>query len=106
MDEPTDAPERAAGKPMRLRLYILSNTASSEAAITNLNAVAETYRVRHFELEVIDVRDEPLRALNEGVLMVPLLILTTDKGECELVGDLSDTEVLLKAFGLNSPRKA
>ncbi|SCZ52521.1 circadian clock KaiB family protein [Thiohalomonas denitrificans] len=105
MDEPANASERAVDKPMRLRLYILSNTAPSEAALANLNAVAETHRVRHFELEVIDVRDEPLRALNEGALMVPTLIIITDKGQRELFGDLSDTDLLLKVLGLDAPHE-
>lgn len=98
-------PERKPTEPMRVRLYILSHTAPSDAALLNLTTIAEAYLEGRYELEVVDVREEPLRALNDGALIVPTLIVMTDRGNRVLVGDLSDTQAVLQALGLSSAYK-
>ena len=91
---------KGARTTVRLRLYILSNTPPSDAAIANLSAIAESHLAGRFELEVVDVRDEPLRALTEGALMVPTLVLITEKGDRRVIGDLRDTQAVLRVLGL------
>ncbi len=88
---------------MRLRLYILSNSAPSDAAVANLKAIVQTHLAGHCELEIVDVRNEPLRAMNEGALMLPTLILSTERGVRKIVGDLTDTQALLRALGVAAP---
>jgi circadian clock protein KaiB len=95
-------PEETAGtRTLRLRLYILSGAPSSNAALTNLDAIAQAHPGTRYDLEVVDVRDEPLRALSEGALVVPTLILISGTGNRALVGDLSDTAKVLHVLGIH-----
>lgn len=102
---PAKTAEEKPAARLRLRLYILSHTAPSNAALVNFTAIAEAHLVGRYELEVVDVREEPLRALNEGALMVPTLIVMSDEGNRVIVGDLSDTDAVLQVLGLSSCRK-
>ncbi len=85
----------------KLILFVLGGTYASEEAITNLTTVAEHYLSGRYTLEIVDVRNEPFRAIREGALIVPTLIVNTRKGNRKVVGDLSDSGAILKALGLS-----
>jgi len=83
-----------------LRLFVTGASPNSSRAIANLNEVCETYLKGKYKLEIIDVYQQPLVAEAEQIIALPLLIKSGPLPVRRLVGDMSDTEKLLRGLGL------
>ena len=92
------APER--GGCIVLRLYIAGGTLASTRAQANLSAFCEQHEPGRFDVEVVDILREPLRALSEGVLLTPTLVRLSPLPAVKIIGDLSDRETIFSALGL------
>ena len=57
-----------------LQLFVACILPNSTRAITNLKAICEKYLKGRYELEVIDIYQQPSLALTEDVLSIPLLV--------------------------------
>ena len=84
----------------KLRLFVTGASPNSSRAIANLNEVCETYLKGKYELEIIDVYQQPLVAEAEQIIALPLLIKSGPLPIRRLVGDMSDTRKLLRGLGL------
>ncbi|HEY5800366.1 MAG TPA: circadian clock KaiB family protein [Burkholderiaceae bacterium] len=82
------------------RLYMAAGAQTSELALLNLSRICRDYYSGHYAIEKIDILSEPLRTLSDGVLLTPTLVRVAPPPERTIVGDLSDTELLLQALGL------
>jgi len=87
------------------RLYIAGNTANSVQAITNLQAICQKHLRDRHKIEMVDILQEPLRALSEGVLVTPSLVRVSPLPVRTIVGDLSDTSIVLRTLGLEEGAK-
>jgi circadian clock protein KaiB len=98
----TEQEQRAAGS-LLLRLYIVDDAPNSVEALANLKAICSRW-LEHdaYELEIIDVLVEPMRALEDGVLVTPTLVRTSSPS-VSIVGTLSDHERVSQALGLEGP---
>ncbi len=83
-----------------LRLYVAGGTPQSMRALVNLKAVCAAYLKGRYQLEVIDVYQEPERAKAEQILAVPTLIRESPGPLRRLIGDLSDTARVLHGLNL------
>jgi len=83
-----------------LRLFVTGASPNSTRAITNLKVICETYLKGSYELEIIDVHQQPLIAEREQIIALPLLIKKTPAPERRLIGDMSDTQKVLRGLGL------
>lgn len=83
-----------------LRLFVTGATPNSVRAITNLKSLCETYLKGRYELEIIDIFQQPLRTKEEQVIAVPLLIKKFPLPERRLVGDMSNKDKVLKGLGI------
>ena len=83
-----------------LRLYVVGMTPKSTRAITNIKAICEEYLRGRYELEVIDVYQQPRVAHGEQILAVPALVKQLPLPLRTLVGDLSNTERVLLGVDL------
>ena len=88
---------------LRLRLYVAGNTRNSAQAIANLDALRAEHPDLKCELEVIDVTRHPRRALDDGVLMTPMLVKFSPEPVRRIVGTLSEARTVLEALGVRSP---
>lgn len=79
---------------IQLHLYITSGTPHSERALHNLRAALAAGPEEKFNLQVVDLRNEPLRALQDGIVAVPTLQLSSGSFRARLIGDLSAKETL------------
>ena len=87
----------SGGEHYTFRLYVTGATPRSGRAISNLKALCERYFRGRYDLEIIDVYQQPSQAEGDGVLVTPTLIKREPLPLRRLVGDLSDCEgVLLK----------
>jgi circadian clock protein KaiB len=87
-----------------LRLYVAGHTGRSIAAMNNLRRVCETHLAGRYEIEVIDLVQNPRLAAGDQILAVPTLVRRLPTPLKRIIGDLSNTERVL--VGLDIRRKA
>jgi circadian clock protein KaiB len=89
------------GKPgFILRLFVTGASPNSTRAISNLKNICEEYLKGRYELEIIDVYQQPLIAEREQLIALPLLIKKAPGMERRLIGDMSNKQKVLKGLGL------
>lgn len=98
-------PESAESLPSedtyRLRLFVTGASPNSTRAIINLKEICETYLKQNYEMEIVDVHQQPLIAEREQIIALPLLIKISPGPERRLIGDMSDTKKVLRGLGLS-----
>jgi circadian clock protein KaiB len=90
--------KKAKPKPRHmyaLRLYITGQTPLSETSLRNLNEVCAEHLAGRFELEVIDIYQQPQLAREAQILAAPTLIKRLPLPFRKLVGDLSNRKQVL-----------
>ena len=83
-----------------LRLFITGASPNSTRAISNLKTICEKHLKDRYELEIIDVYQQPLVAEREQLIALPLLIKKAPGMERRLIGDMSNTQKVLKGLGV------
>ncbi|MBA2668375.1 MAG: circadian clock protein KaiB [Trueperaceae bacterium] len=88
---------------VRLRLYVAGEGPNSRQARENLRVICEAHLAGRHVIEVLDVFEEPERALDDGVYLTPqLLVLVLPPATPRtVVGNLSEREVVLRALGVS-----
>src|SRR5215208_4627105 len=82
------------------RLYVTGASANSSRAISNIKEILERYLKGQYQLNIIDVYQQPQVAQKVDIIALPLLVRKMPLPERRLIGDLSDTEKVLKSLGL------
>jgi circadian clock protein KaiB len=88
-----------------LRLYVTGLTPRSTKAIANVKGICEKYLQGRYELEVIDIYQQPKLAQGEQIIAAPTLIKKLPLPLRRLIGDMSDTEKFLVGIDLK-PKKS
>ncbi|WP_247236257.1 circadian clock KaiB family protein [Telluribacter sp. SYSU D00476] len=83
-----------------LRLFITGASVNSLRAVTNIKKICDTYIKDNYSLEIIDVYQEKTIAEKEQIIALPLLIKSFPLPEKRLIGDMSDTQKVLKGIGI------
>ena len=84
----------------KLRMYVTGASPNSAKAISNIKNICETHLSGMYDLEIIDIYQEPLIAQKEQVIALPMLVKSAPLPLKRLIGDMSDTKKVLKALGL------
>lgn len=90
----------------RLRLYVAGMTPRSTRAIVELRRICEDHLRGRYDLEVIDILQQPEMAKEAQIFAVPTLIKTLPKPIRRLIGDLTQTEHVLVGLNLASSSEA
>ncbi|MCZ7402798.1 MAG: circadian clock KaiB family protein [Candidatus Methanoperedens sp.] len=85
-----------------LRLYITGITPKSTQAIHNIRKICEENLKGRYELEVIDIYQQPVLAKDEQIIAAPTLIKKLPLPLRRLIGDMSDKERILVGLDLRS----
>jgi circadian clock protein KaiB len=85
-----------------LRLYVTGNTPKSIRAINNLKAICEEFLDGRFELEVIDLYQQPHLAKGSHIVAAPTLVKHLPEPVRRIIGDLSDRQKVLVGLGLQT----
>ena len=88
--------------PYVFRLYVTGASPNSLRAITNTRDLCEEHFNDNYELEIIDVHQQPFVAKQENIIALPLLIKKHPLPEKRLIGDMSDMERVLKSIGVSN----
>ena len=82
-----------------LRLYIAGLTPISTRAIENIKIICDEHLKGRYELEVIDIHQQPDRAREAQIIAVPTLIKQLPLPLRKLIGDMTNKERVI--IGLN-----
>jgi circadian clock protein KaiB len=89
-----------AGQCYVLRLYVTGSTPRSAKAIQNIRAICEKHLQGRYDLEVIDIHQQPVLARGEQIIAAPTLIKRLPEPLRKVVGDLSNTDRVLMGLDL------
>ena len=78
-----------------LTLYISGGSSHAQAAVANLRRICEQELRGQYELEIVDVLEEPDRAEKARILATPTLIKQLPPPLRRVIGDLSDKDKVL-----------
>lgn len=78
-----------------LRLYVCGSSTRSLRAVGNLKKICEEYFPNDYDLEIIDLHDNPTAAREEQIIAAPTLVKQLPKPLRKFVGDLSNTQKVL-----------
>ncbi|GAC1539676.1 MAG: circadian clock KaiB family protein [Polyangiales bacterium] len=86
---------------LQLELYVVGHSVRSQAAVDNLRRICETRVPGQFDLQIIDILEQPQAAEDSNIMATPTLIKRAPAPVRRLLGDLSLTETVLRGLGLD-----
>ena len=84
----------------KLRLYVAGQTPKSIRAFANLKVLCEGHLKGHYQIEVIDLLENPHMARGNQIVALPTLVIKLPQPVRQIIGDLSDTERVLVGMAL------
>jgi circadian clock protein KaiB len=85
-----------------LRLYVAGQSPKSLRAFVNLRALCEEHLAGRYDVEVIDLVEQPSLARRDDILAIPTLVRRLPEPSLRIIGDLSNTERVLVGLRLES----
>lgn len=89
-----------------LRMYVAGATPRSHLSIQNIRRICEEHLHGRYNLEVIDVYQQPVLAKGEQIVAAPTLIRCLPLPLRRFIGDMSNTERILVGLDLLPARRA
>jgi circadian clock protein KaiB len=83
-----------------LRLYVAGITPQSQRAIKNVTAFCEANLAGRFDLQIIDIYQQPTLAKGEQIIAAPTLIKRLPLPLRKLIGNMADAEKVLVGLDL------
>ena len=93
----------ATDKPYLLKLFVTGSTPRSLRAIMNLQAILEEHLAGRYELQIVDLYQQPELAKDNQLVAAPTLIKRLPEPARRVIGDMSNTAEVL--FGLDIAAK-
>jgi circadian clock protein KaiB len=94
--------QRNAKGPMVLRLYVAGEAPNSARARVNLQRLLIDVDPSRYRVEIIDCLEEPMRALDDGVLVTPTLVRIEPGPQQVVVGTLSALDRVADALEIDA----
>jgi len=82
------------------RLCVSGMTPRSRDALINLKQICDAYLDGRYQLEVIDLYQQPALAAAHQIIATPTLLKSYPPPLRRLIGDLSDTEATIRRLGI------
>lgn len=83
-----------------LRLYVAGQTPKCMAAFVNLKKICEEHLSGKYEIEVVDLIENPRLAGGDQILAIPTLVRKLPEPVRKIIGDLSNIERVLIGLDL------
>lgn len=87
-----------------LRLYVSGMTPNSLKAIENIRKICEEHLEGRFQLEIIDIYQQPIFAKEGQIVAAPTLVKELPPPLRKFIGDMSQTEKLLVGLDLRKKK--
>lgn len=88
-----------------LRLYITGQTSLSSASVRNLLHVCQSHLQGRYDIQVIDICQQPELAREAQIIATPTLVRTRPAPIRKLIGNLSDQAQLLAGLGIRDEKR-
>lgn len=102
--QPTGAYGRPPGEEdtsvWQLRLYVAGESPKSVEAYFNLKKLCEEHLPGRYEIEVIDLVEQPALARSHDIIAIPTLVRQLPHPLRKIIGDLSNTQGVLVGLQL------
>jgi circadian clock protein KaiB len=85
-----------------LRLFITGHTEKSMRAVRNIRHLCEKHLSGAYDLEVIDVYQQPELAAKHQLVAAPALFKLLPLPSRKMIGDMSDTPRVLAGLGISA----
>ena len=95
-----DIPTHEEAAVWHLRLYVADGSPKSLRALNNLKTLCEEHLAGDYEIEVVDLVEEPSLARSDDILAIPTLVCRGPAPSSKIIGDLSDTGRVLVGLRL------
>ena len=82
-------------KKWNLRLYVAGQTPKSLTALANLKRICDEHMNGQYDIEVIDLMENPQLARRDQIVAIPTLVRELPSPLKRIIGDLSNTERVL-----------
>ena len=83
-----------------LRLYVAGTTPKSIRAVASIKEICESSLKNRYDLEVIDIYQQPVLMKGEQIIAAPTLVKKLPLPLRKFIGDMSDTERILVGLDL------
>ncbi len=90
-----------AAESWMLRLYIAGQTPKSVLALANLKKLCEEQLSGRYQLEVIDLMQDPERAKIDQIVAIPTLVRKLPEPLKRMIGDLSNKDRVIVGMELD-----
>ena len=94
------AGDSPGGERYILRLFVTGMTSRSSRAVSNLKAICEEYLEGRYDLEVIDIYQQPVLTKGEQIIAAPTLIKKLPLPMRRIIGDMSNRDRVLLGLDL------
>ena len=100
-DDPmSDSAESPDAGVWQLRLYVAGQTANCLKAFANLKQICEENLAGRYEIEVVDLLENPRLAAGDEIIAIPTLVRRLPTPVRKIIGDLSNSERVLVGLQL------
>jgi circadian clock protein KaiB len=89
-----------------LRLYIAGTSPRSTRAVMNIKEICEKNLTKHYDLEVIDIYQQPGMAKNQQIIAAPTLVKELPLPLRKFIGDMSNTDKILVGLAVKVKEQA
>lgn len=87
-----------------LRLYVSGMTPNSRRAIENVRRICAEHLEGHYQLEIIDIFQQPIFAKEGQIVAAPTLVKELPPPLRKFIGDMSKTERILLGLDIRKKR--
>ena len=94
--------EQRTDEQWMLRLYVAGQTPKSLTAFANLKKICEEHLHGQYQIEVIDLAENPQQARTDEIVVIPTLVRKLPPPLRRIIGDLSNTERVLVGMELKA----
>jgi len=86
----------------QLRLYVAGRTQKSVEALANLQNICDKHLAGHYQIEVVDLTQNPALAKGDQILALPTLVRKLPPPARKIIGDLSNEHRVLVGLDLRA----
>jgi circadian clock protein KaiB len=87
-----------------LRLFVTGMTPNSRKAIENVKKICEEHLQGAYELEIVDIYQQPIFAKEGQIVAAPTLVKELPPPLRKFIGDMSQTERILLGLDLRTKK--
>jgi circadian clock protein KaiB len=99
-EQPDIAPGQDGKSAWQLRLYVAGQSPKSLAAFSNLVKLCNEHLEGRYQIEVIDLLENPQLAAGDEIVAVPTLVRSLPPPLRKIISDLSNTSRVLVGLQL------